>query len=234
MVAKILFISSKMIKKNCVFLLFVILSIGISAQDNNCVRKTKFGNAKICLPYFRGYSESLSIKKVKRMIKRTGLQTEMTLGYYLPDKVFKNLDKLSGFQPNDFINVYATKKFKWYEADNRILNVFDTSFNKNYVSKNWNTIKDNVENNWEGVDLGKPILLESYKLNDISRSYVMLASYSREGTAKHVVVMNLHAMIIKKRIIWFSYYLEYDGEESLSNAKEKGNLFLLRMLEVNE
>jgi hypothetical protein len=225
-------IVKKLISITILVLLFSQLS---SAQKDNCERETNFGEAEICLPKIDGYQECYLFPAVKQLADETELQSNSILGFYLNDETHDRRDSLRFFKFDDYWKVYAVNQMKDYTVDRKALVEMKSVLASNFIFKNWEDLAgEEIDKLGLDVEIGVPIVINSYSLNEESVSYIMLVEYEMEGNDSFTIAMALNLMVINERLIWMAYYLEYAGEETIPMLEKSSNLIVGKILDGNK
>ena len=201
----------------------------VCSQTKECARKTNFGEIEICLPKIEGYKECYLDPTIKQIADATEVPVNMVLGYYLNDKAFKNKDSIvsSGF--DDFFKLYGTKQIKDYKANESILKETQKALAGNFLSKNWDVIKDEIDKTGIDAKIGVPVVVKSYNLNKKSFTYVMIANYEVKGTDPYTMAMAMNGVLLNDRLVWLAYYILYKDKSTIDILQEKSNKIILRI-----
>jgi hypothetical protein len=207
----------------------LIFTNSILAQEINIARKTNFGDTEISLPHVEGYRECYLEPTVKQIADGTEVPSNMVLGFYLNNRTFEKIgtSELSSF--DDYFKIYGTIQIKDYKANHDILKQMQDAMGGNFMSKNWDLMKKEIDKIGLEVEIGVPIVIKNYNLNKNSFTYVMIARYDLEDIDPFTLVMAINGLLINEKLIWMAYYLNYDGEESISKL-QKNNDFILDQL----
>jgi hypothetical protein len=197
-----------------------------------CAKSVPFGDILICLPDIDGMNECYNKPIVNEYLKKLNQTSNPILGCYINDINFKEVDNLNEIEFDDYFVIYALTKMKGVSIDNSKLNLISDIVTQGYIKKNWNELKDKLEINNEYVSYGRPVLIESYSLNDKLKTFVLLSKVQFESSEKFQIQV-LNFIQIKKRLISLSYYLDYNGENSFISAKSKNDYSVLLLLEEN-
>ena len=79
----------------------------------------------------------------------------------------------------------------------------------------------------------KPILIEDYYVSPYVGTIQSLMKVNI-GNKERIMVMALNIALVKNRIIYIAYYKDYEGTESIKNAKAKNDYFVLRFMDENK
>lgn len=211
-------------------LLLLLLSNWIVAQEGNCVRMAMFGETEICLPHIEGYWECYSDSIVKQLADGNEVPNNMVLGFYLNNQVYEKKDSIGLISFDDYFKVYGTKQIKDFKADSKFLHEMQEMFTGNFLSKNWELIEKDIDKIGRNVEVGVPIMIKAYNVNENSFSAVMLITYEFEGVEPYTLAMTINGLLINERLVWMAYYLYYNGEETIAILQEKSNAILTQLV----
>jgi hypothetical protein len=211
-----------------------LLSNSSYTQNNKCARVTNFGETEICLPKIEGFQECYLEPAVNSLANRTEVSSNMVLGYYLDDNTYKKKDSLEQIEFDNYFKIYGTKQIKDVKADSEILKQIEIMLSQNFISKNWDEMKKEIDDNGLNIEIDKPTIINSYNLGDESFTYILLAKYSFEGTKPYVMALSMNGLLLKDKLVWMAYYLNYEGEETIPELEKKSNLLISQILNANK
>lgn len=221
-------------KKITLFLVICqVCSITIHAQMDSCARNTEFGSKSICLPLLKGYQECYMTSPVKEMADGTEVPQNTVLGFYLNQETYDRKDSLGNFAFDDYLKVYGTKAISSVDAGQVLLNEIRALLANNFISKNWDTMKKEIDQLDLQVEVGVPIIVKNYSLNDSSFTFVLLANYTAAGEAPDTRAMTINGLLLKDRLVWVAYYLNYVDENTITELEQKTNLLVNQFLLQN-
>ena len=224
-------------KKYILLLIVPLLSFG---QSNDCSNLVTFGDINICLPNILGMTECNSdplVKLTSDLLK--GSNEEVTLGFYLPDDIYKSSTRYYDFYENGFgekyIKIYSLETLKGKTADESILDYLSSSVKSmfdDYEGSLKSIIDSKASDLLIDVTFDNPILLEEYQPSPKIKSFLTLMHFAAEGESYiSTVVMNI--ILIKNRILFFAYYDDYKGGSHINKVKQANDYFGLRLLQNN-
>lgn len=222
----ILQILFKMIKSIFTLLIFIFLSQVSLSQETTCSRQTSFGDVLICLPILDGYQECYLDSDVKPLADGTEVPSNMVLGFYLNENTHKRRDSLNFIRFDDYFKIYGTKQIKDYDADSEILNQMEEVLAGNFIFENWDLMEKEVDKIGLEIEIGVPIVVDSYKINNDSFTYVLLANYGADQMNPIPVAMTINGVILNNRLVWMAYYLHYQGDHTIVKLRDKSNSIL--------
>ncbi len=187
------------------------------------------GNIDIRLPKITGMVECFSLPMGNEWNPNEREETHPTLAFYINDDSYKELLKLNeaiideeGF--DDFFKVSFQKKYINTYTDQNTLGQIVKHMEDTIIRKNL-------------VDLKAPdlpfdtyFLMDSYSLDDNSKSLVLVARYDDSAFLVHVNSM----VVVKNRLILISYTKNYSGENSIENASSRSDSFVMNFINVNK
>lgn len=222
-----------MTKISFIVLLFSLSLNSTFAQKANCQRVTIFGNLSLCLPNIKGYEESYSNSNVKELADATEVPANRVLGFYLNKETFKRVDSLGEFSFDDYFKVYGTRQIENYEADKGSLKEMYSVIEGNFISKNWENVEKEIDKIGLDLEIGVPIMVKSYYLNENTFSFVLITKYQPEGEDSYTLAMTMNGLLIKNRLVWVAYYLNYNGDETITLLQKNSDRIIKSLLESN-
>lgn len=206
----------------------------IDYVQNDCDNQVSFGNTPICLMKIDGMKECYSNPLVKVYMDQFKFAKNDILGIYLNDNVYSEVEKLGEFPFDDYFKVYSLSVIKNMSLDNEKLEMIALE-TESMFSKKWTDIESILKKSKSydlGISFDRPIILESHWPNKDIKSYVCLVKMESNGVSVFLV-MTLNLVLIKDKVIFYAYYKNYDGQESIENAKAKSDYFGLKFYEAN-
>jgi hypothetical protein len=224
-------------KKTNVFILTILVfsfSNPLIAQlkINNCKKSVPFGELNICLPVVDGMFECYNKPMAKKYFDKLNPTDNQIFACYLKNSDFKYIDSLGVNAIQDYFMIYGLNKMKSVSIDNTTLNTISNLIEKGFIKENWDYIKKKIEDNNGYFTLGRPVLVESYAINNKVKAFVLLSKIENENGEK-IQIQILNYIQIKKRLISLSYYLDYYDDNSFKSAKAKNDYITLLLLEEN-
>ena len=218
-----------------IFIILFLTSNWIFTQDIECSRTTLFGEVEICLPVLDGYQECYTNSAVKKLADESESPSNEVLGFYLNNQTHNKIDSLGFIGFDDYFKIYATKQIKDLKADKKILTNMEEVLSGNFISKNWDEIKkemNEIENDFD-IEIGKPTIIKNYQLNENSFTYVLLVKYQLEGSEPFTKAMTINGLLLNERLVWMAYYIDYDGKKSINELQEKSDYIVTNILDAN-
>jgi hypothetical protein len=224
--------------------LILIATLGCSPTGNknnsealglktDCDKSVSFGDIDICLPIIDGMTECYSTPIVKARAEKFNYEGNSILAYYINNATYEQVNELNEIAFDDYFQIYASNKSKGMKVGQSELNEIAKVIEGDYVKENWNEIKGKLEKNNDYVSVGRPVLIDSYSLNQKVRTYVMLTKYQIDNN-ESVLITTMNMVQIKERLIWLAYYKNYDGEGSIKIAKSKNDYIVFQLTDENK
>jgi hypothetical protein len=150
------------------------------------------------------------------------------------DFTYQKKDSIGYYRIEDYFKVYGTKQIQDYKADAAFLDEMKTMLSGNFISKNWDEVKNEIDNLGLEVEIGVPLYLRSFNEKPNSFSLLMLTKYAIENGETYTLAMSISGILIKERVIWMAYYLGYENKETLSIVEEKSTHIVDMIIAGNE
>lgn len=224
-------------------LIIVIECFLISIENNSyaqtikpksiCEKQIQYGDIKICLPTIDGMTECYSLPIVKAKAEKFNFEGNPILGFYINNNTYAKVDKLNEISYDDYFQIYASNKLKGIKVGQAELSEIANMIEGSYVKDNWNDIKKTFENGLDNLSIDKPVLIESYVPNKKIRTFVMLVKY-QTNNEETFMISTMNILQIKDRMIWLTYYKNYEGAESIKYAKAKNDYIVFQILDENK
>ena len=205
----------------------------VVSSDVNCDKSVIFGDIKICLPIIDGMIECYSNPNVKDRVINSETEGNTSLAVYLNDETYRQISKNSNIVFDDYFKIFAIDITKEVKIGASELNEIAKGMEEMFVKENWDESNRKYKEKWNSISIGKPVIIESYSLNNRIKTMVILTK-TQTNQKENVMIGVLNFTIIKERLVGLNYYKDYDGEESIKNAKSKNDYILLRLLDENK
>ena len=218
------------------FILFMfslnIINYGKKINNNSISEKfIYYGKLKLILPIIDGMKECKSNQFVQSKLKSTNYSNNIILGFYVNNSTYKNINEIENIKIDDYAQIYASKKLEFININQQFFNEVSKTIQEGYIKENWEELKNKI--NFNNIIVSRPIIIDTYSSNNNSSSYVIFTRYENENNENFMlIIMNL--IKIKNKLIYVSYYKNYDGEESIKKAKGKNDFIIYRLIEENK
>jgi uncharacterized protein (TIGR02145 family) len=202
-------------------------------KENNCKDVVHWGEVSICLPEIDKMKNAYSIPKMKKILDEWEYKNNTILACYVNDEIYAQIDNIEEIVYDDYFKIYSVNNFKNAFADKNALDkvasgtkaIFNTDF------QSLSRIKEEIEK--RNMSFDKPILIEDYHINSDINTFLLLMKASIGGYER-IMVMTMNIAVVKNRIIYICYYKDYEGEESVKQARAKNDYFVLRLMNENQ
>lgn len=184
------------------------------AVDNNlnkCVKEVSFDNTKFCFPKIEGFIECKDDFKTKKFIEKLNYRSEI-LAYYISKQNYQNFNPQ--YANSNAISFFAQRKTIGVKANKQILEIVFDGMKSTYMSIKENNYKDiqDLINSRSKLKVEKPILLQSFSLNDNVKTCVILMSYKDDKGYRASKIAFNNIILHKERIYFFNYIKEINDD----------------------
>lgn len=201
--------------------------------DEICENMSYFGTTPICLPSLDGMIECYSNPRVKAFAEIGRFGDNQILGFYLNDDTHRKVAELGTFDFDDYFKLYGAAELKDLEVDDSMLDEILSLMNQNYTKIDWEEVISEIEESLNTISWDTPILIETFVPDKEIRSSLFLMKM-QTLFGERIMIMTMNAVVIKGKIIFYSYYMDYEDEKSIRRAKAKNNYFGLKLLEKKD
>ncbi len=236
-------------KKNVLLLLLIVAFVSCknnseNKEDNkntkqtekttkkNCTTDVQFGDTAICLPKVSEWVECYENSNVKQRFDPYDTSNNTTLGYYLSNKTFKNIDNLAEITFDDYFKIYAPNQGKNKNMTVSEMKEVVKIMSGSFISKTLEETNKDLQKKGKKILLSRPILLDRYDPQSNASSVVVLMSVNN-GNDSNVLAMQMTATIVKKRMVFIAYYLNFKDENTLKMLKKNSDLFIKEFTQAN-
>lgn len=233
--------------KSTIKLLIYVLSIGCTLHEqkdtsndqieNNlesCDNSVEYGDISICLPEISNYKECFENKYVReRANEEAEILNDEIIGVYLTDSLFlKNQKEPIKTLWTEFIKIYGTPEMKNKNFSSSYFNEVESILRGNSEIVPWDSAVKSVNDRRKNLKLGKPALIEIYQPDEKIKSIIYLGDYKyMSESGKMLWTANM--CVIKNRLIYFAYYLKFEGSQTKDILKLKSNAFGKAFIKLN-
>ncbi len=212
----------------------LFFSNNASAQKSSiqCLRKVPFGDIKICLPSIDGMTECYLNATVNQRANQFNFEGNSILAYYIPNESYKEVETTPVNDYKDYFQIYATNSLKDKIATKTDLVEMKEIVKNTFSNEIWETAKEKIENK-HGIEVGKPIVIEDFKINEDAYGFLILTKYGT-GSNEMIMMMIMDMVLIENRMIWVAYYQKYANDSMFKTAKDKNNQIISKILKANK
>ena len=213
-------------------LTLVSFAIAQNTKNQTCERITHFGKATICLPAVEGMKECYNDNIVKQIADGTEVKTNMVLGYYLTNADYNKRNTPEDMQMEEYFKVYSVKKLQDYTATANDLEKMESAVEQSFAKDNWEEIVKKVETDYDSISIGVPTMIEKYKLDKSSVTYILLVKYSA-GNKEDLKLLVMNLLFLKEKLVSLGFYKTYKNEQSLQATKIKNDSIINKFIAAN-
>jgi hypothetical protein len=214
-------------------LILASFAIAQNTKIQTCERNTRFGQAAICLPVVEGMKECYNDTIVKQIADGTEMKTNMVLGYYLTNADYNKRNTPEDMQMEEYFKVYSVKKLQDYTATANDLEIMQSAFEKSFAKDSWEEIVKKVAADYDSISIGVPTMIEKYKLDKSSVTYILLVKYSA-GNKEDLKLLVMNLLFIKEKLVSLGFYKTYKNEQSLQTTKVANDSIITKFLAANQ
>ena len=220
--------------KITLFVLILFISNNLFAQKSSveCLRKAPFGDIKICLPAIDNMTECYLNATINQRANQFNYEGNSILAYYIPNEAYKEVETMPVSDYKDYFQIYATNSLKDKMATKTDLKEMKDIIKNTFTNEIWETAKEKIESK-HGIEVGKPIVIEDFKITDEAYGFIMLTKYGT-GSDEMIMMMIMDMILIENRMIWIAYYQKYSNDSIFKPAKEKNNLIVSKIIKANK
>lgn len=196
-------------------------------------KKIYIGGKEICLPLLKGMKECYDEKEIKDRVDQFKLQGNTIHGYYLSDSIYNVVKNATDyFLVTDCYKVFSVNKTHNLSVSSDQLKEIFGAFTGFYKKNIYDKAVDDFDKKYEFISLDSPVLIEEYEPHKNMKSALILLRSNTNGK-EGFSLMTFNLVVIKERLIMYSYYLLYNGAESIIQAKNKSDYYGLKLISNN-
>ena len=203
-----------------------------STPSVTCKNEVSFGDTFICLPKMEGMVETLHHPKISDRINDLKDKTNITLGYYISDDTFAQMEQIESINYDNYFKVYAPIQGMDYRMTVSEMNQITAMMTSGFLDKTLEETNNDLKTMGKTIALSMPTLIEKFSANHNTSTLVILMQIETENLRK-ILAVSMTSIIIKQRLIFVAYYLDYKNEETIDTLKKRNQLFIDAILEVN-
>lgn len=219
----------------------IILLLGIiSCKDTSTNPKistdlNETEKIQIKLPELNNWNELYSEELVKKRFDQNSSNGTTIIGVYLNDETTKKKDSIDYIDFTDYCLFFTrNQEQKRKIKDTDLKKIFDIQINKASLEKI--EVEEAIKKVYSDstfITTEKPYLLQEYSKNKKVYSAIKLIKpYSDDHN--YIVVYIYNLINIKNHLIYGGYYLNFNGKESIENARINNDLIIAEFIKVNE
>lgn len=194
----------------------------------------QFGDVRICLPKIINYTECYeNIFVRERADKESLLLKNEMIGVYLTNSLFTKFQK----EPYktvwlEHIKIYGNPQLKNKNVPSTFFIQVENRLRMNSEVVPWDIAVKSINESNIGFTMEKPALIEIYQPNKKIKSIIYLADINYSGEARKII-WTVNMCIIKNRLIYFCYYMNFNNSEARKILKIKSDSFGEELIKLN-
>ena len=194
----------------------------------------QFGDIMICLPRTIDFTECYeNIFVRERADKESKLLKNEIIGVYLNNTLFSKFQKdpQNTLWP-EHIKIYSNPQLKNRNVPVSFFTQIENKLRTNSEVVPWDNAVKSINENNIGFTIEKPALIEIYQPDKKIKSVLYLANYMYLAEPRKML-WTANMCIIKNRLIYFAYYMDFNGSESRKIIKIKSDSFGRELIRLN-
>jgi hypothetical protein len=209
--------------------LFFILP---SYKTTEC-KKIYLGVKEICLPELKGMVECYNEENIKKRVDQFKVKGNTIHGYYINDVLYHTAKSNTDYiVVSDCYKVFSVNETHNMSITPTQLKELFAETAKVYRKNIYNKALDDFDQKYKFITLDSPVIIEEYQPHNNIRTALMLIRSNVMGK-ESFSLMTLNLMAIKERLLFYSYYLTYNGNETIKLAKSKSDYYGLKIINEN-
>ena len=219
----------------------IILFLGIisckdtTTNSNITTELNKTEKIQFELPELNNWNELYSDELVKKRFDENSSNGTTIIGVYLNNETTKKKDSIDNIDFTNYSLFYVRdeeQKRKIKNAD--LKKIFDIQINKASIEEI--EVEDAINKTYSDstfITADKPYLLQEYSKNPkIYSAIKLIKPYS--DAHSYIVVYVYNLINIKDHLVYGGYYLDFNGMESIENARMNNDLIMSEFIKANE
>ncbi len=202
------------------------------AKKSSC-QLINIGDVEVCIPLLTGMQNCYDNPKFKNRIDQLRTEGNIIYAYFMNDSLIRVAHKNPNYiVVSDCIKVFSLDKMKDFDFPSKKLDVTYTATTSEYKKDIFNKAVDIVDDKLKLLEIDQPVIIDEYQPHKNIRTAVLLMRSLLENKETYTIMVT-NVMSIKRRLLYFVYYYNYVGPESLAFAKSKSDFFGLRIIKLN-
>lgn len=219
--------------------IFLVLLVGCKPEkkeDYYSDEKNEVEYLEFTFPTLEEWTECYSDKEVKEHFDSfSTFEKFKTIGVYLNSNTYSKKDSLNTIDFEDYsLFMFNKNEQQWKLTGDDLERIFGIQKKKKGIATVDKDIALNkVFSDTTFLHSEKPIIIQEYKSDENILSAVkLLKPFDEYPDIVIVYVFNL--IIIKNHLVYASYYLDYNGTESIERVKKNNDIIVSKFLSANK
>lgn len=152
------------------------------------------------------------------------------LGHYLPDSTSSKSTQLNNPDLDNYFQVFMVKMVKDRIVDAAEFEDSYQEFQQSAPEDRWEEAKANLPGIYDGLPIGEPLTVKSYRVDQDSYCRVMIIKYDDR---KHPLIVFANGMRLKNKFVLLAYNKSYLQSESLEEGQSRSERIVKAFLNAN-
>ncbi len=223
----------KVIAQHLIFDSTKIIGVAFKKENSNECKKIYLGEKGICLPELKGMIECYNEPEIKTRVDQFKVKGNTIHGYYMNDSLYKIAKENTDYIViSDCYKVFSVNETHNISITPTQLKELFAETAKIYRKNIYNEALDEFDKKYKFITLDSPVVIEEYQPHNNIQTALMLIRSNVMGK-ESFSLMTLNLIIIKERLLFYSYYLMYNGNSSINFAKNKSDYYGLKIINEN-
>ncbi len=204
-------------------------------ENNNFsgCKKIYIGEIDICIPLLKGMIECYDESEIKNKVDQFKKKGNTIHAYYLVDSLYKLAKSSTEYLlVTDCYKVFSINETHNFSITPAQLNEVFRAGTKSYRKDIHNQAIDKFDKKYDFLTIDSPVIIEEYEPHPNIKTAIILLKSNVVGKDSFSL-MTLNYVIVKNRLLFYSYYLRYDGKESINLAKNRNDYYGLKLVTEN-
>lgn len=188
-----------------------------------------WGNTKLSFPDIPNWQDVKLDSINDRMYAELETPTDDLLAVVAPYLSNASVTSESELYPSMYFTISGMKSFKNREVNHSVLAQIQKE-QEFYIDTTGEEIAAGLNMMNNDLRFDKPVLIEKYSLNKNSNQLITL---SKNSGSELITLGILNNFIVKSRLLQMGFYMEYEDENSIKDAKALNDYIMEQILEAN-
>jgi tetratricopeptide (TPR) repeat protein len=200
-----------------------------------CPISRNVGSKEICLPILSNMTECIMDGNVMNYLNSRTIKGNRNIALYIDDIHKSSIKNLEKELLTNYLIVYTTNELEEDQINDNFIMLIDSSITSNYKSfldKNWNNIKQRIEEKVKNLKLDQPVLIDHYFVEK-NVPCIVTINRSNEQYFERIILTATVFRELKGKFVAYAWYVNYEDEQSLMKLKANVDYFSFVMSQLN-
>ena len=203
-----------------------------------CEKSAIYGDIEVCLPEIEGRTECYA--EFKEGLDELEMDMNTIIAFYITDSTYLKLkdqpeDEMLWF--DDYFQVFGTKEARGMKVSKEFIDegksFLSNNYDKIFETIPYDQINEKINSlTMDSVNIGVPVLLQEYQLNDYSFCFVLFSRLQLLLEEKELITY-MNGLIVQDRFIFSGYYKYFTDIHSIEEGKAENDKFVQLLMEEN-